>query len=86
VRRQEDRVAFEQVAPILAYLREHGLGLGDPATVDDAVRRARDDVRFLGIVKTAHFLALWQYGQLGLLLADAEETLAAVRAQIEAGR
>lgn len=84
VRRQEDRVAFEQVAPMLAYLREHGLGLGDPATVDDAVRRAREDVRFLGIVKTAHFLALWQYGQLGLLLAEAEATLAAVQAQIEA--
>jgi len=84
VRRQEDRVAFEQVAPMLAYLRERGLGLGDPVSVDDAVQRARDDAHFLGIVKSAHFLALWQYGVLGRLLEDAEATLAAVQAQIEA--
>ena len=86
LRRQEDRVAFEQVAPMLGHLREQGLGLGDPASVDDAVHRAREDARFLGMVKTAHFLALWQYGQLGPLLSEAEATLAAVRAQIEAGR
>jgi hypothetical protein len=86
VRRQEERVAFEQVAPMLAYLREHGLGLGDPVSIDDAVHRAREEEPFLGIVKTAHFLALWQYGQLGPLPAEAEATLAAVQAQIEAGR
>jgi hypothetical protein len=84
VRRQEDRVAFEQVAPMLGYLREQGLGLGDPASVDDAVHRARADVHFLGMVKSAHFMALWQHGVLGRLLEDAEATLAAVQAQIEA--
>jgi hypothetical protein len=86
VRRQEDRVAFEQVGPMLAYLRERGLGMSDPVSIDDAVLRAREEEPFLGLVKTAHFLALWQYGQLGPLLADAEAALAAVRAQIEAGR
>jgi hypothetical protein len=86
VRRQEDRVAFEQVGPMLGYLREQGLGLGDPASVDDAVYRARTDAHFLGMVKSAHFLALWQYGVLGRLLEEAEATLAAVQAQIEAGR
>jgi hypothetical protein len=86
VRRQEDRVAFEQVAPMLGYLREQGLGLGDAASVDDAVLRARTDAHFLGMVKSAHFLALWQYGVLGRLLEDAEATLAAVRAQIEVAR
>jgi hypothetical protein len=86
VRRSEDRVAFKQVAPMLGYLREQGLGLGDPVTVDAAARRAREDARFLGVVKTAHFLALWQYGQLGSLLADAEATRAVVRALIEADR
>lgn len=86
LRRQEDRVAFDQVAPMLEYLRGQGLGLGDPASVEAAVQRAREDARFLGMVKSAHFLGLWQYGQLGPLLAQAEATLAAVRAQIEAGR
>ena len=85
VRREQSQVAFEQVAPMLGYLREQGLGMGDRATVDEAIRRAREDARFLGIVKTAHFLALWQYEQLGLSQADAEATLGAVRVQIEAG-
>jgi hypothetical protein len=58
VRRQEERVAFEQVAPMLAYLRERGLGLGDPVSIDDAVQRAREEEPFLGLVKTAHFLAV----------------------------
>ena len=86
LRRQEDRVAFEQVSPMLAYLREHGRGMGDPVTIDDAVHHARDEEPFLGIVKKAHFLSIWQYGQLTALLAEAEATLAAVQAQIEVGR
>jgi hypothetical protein len=84
LRRQEDQVAFQQVAPMLGYLRERGLGLGDPTTVEDAVQLAREDAHFRGMVKAASFLGLWQYGQLLPLLSDAHAALAAVQAQVEA--
>lgn len=82
-KRVEFDVAREQVGPLLGYLRDNGLGMADRASVDDAIERARADPRFLGFVKMAYFLALWQHTHLGPMLAEAEAALAAVQTEIE---
>ena len=84
-RRTEDQVAFEQVSPMLGYLAARGLSMADRATTDDAVRLAREDPQFLGLVKTGFFLSDWQYAMLGRVLIKAESTLARVEANIEGG-
>jgi hypothetical protein len=82
-KRIEFEIAREQVGPLLAYLRDNGLGMADRATVDDAIRLANSDPRFLGFVKMAYFVAFWQHIQLKPVLADAEATLLAVQREIE---
>ena len=82
-RRIEFEIAREQVSPLLGYLRDTGRGMADRATIDDAVELASADPRFLGFVKMAYFLALWQHTQLKPILDDAEATLNAVRQEIE---
>ncbi len=49
-KRIEFEIAREQVGPLLAYLRDGGLGTADRATVDDVIRLANSDPRFLGFV------------------------------------
>jgi hypothetical protein len=71
---------------MVSYFRENGLGLGDRATLQDAVRLAERDEQFLGLVKTAHFLSLWQHASLEPILADAEAALASVHAEIKPRR
>jgi hypothetical protein len=85
-RREEDRIAFEQIEPILGYFRQNGLSPGDRATLEQAVRLAEVDQHFLGLVKMAHFLSLWQYGQFTPILAEAEAALAFVQTEIEVRR
>ncbi len=82
-KRVEFDIAREQVGPLLGYLRDNGLGMADRATIDDAIERAKADPRFLGFVKMAYFLALWQHTHLGPMLAEAEAALAAVQIEIE---
>lgn len=82
-KRIEFDVAREQVAPLLAYLRESGRGMADRASFDEAVALAEHDPRFLGFVKMAHFLALWQNVQIQPLLTEAEATLLAVQRELE---
>ena len=82
-KRIEFEIAREQVGPLLAYLRDNGLGMADRATVHDAIRLANSDPRFLGFVKIAYFVPFWQHIQLKPVLADAEATLLAVQREIE---
>jgi hypothetical protein len=82
-RREEDRIAFEQIEPILGYFRQNGLSPGDRATLEQAIRLAETDKHFLGLVKMAQFLSLWQYGELTPILAEAEAALSSVQSEIE---
>lgn len=82
-KRIEFVIAREQVSPLLAYLRDSGRGISDRARLEDAIELATNDQRFLGFVKMAYFLALWQHTQIKPILADAEATLLAVQREIE---
>lgn len=82
-RRIEDQVAFDQISPMLGHLTARGLSMADRATSEDAVRLARDDVQFLGLVKMAYFLTDWQYAMLGRVLTKAEAALVRVQASLE---
>jgi hypothetical protein len=85
-KRTEFEIGRTQVDPMLDYLRNEGLGLADRVSEIDAINRASKDSRFLGFVKMAHFLGLWQYTTSQPILENAESTLAIVQAEIKANQ
>ncbi|WP_300396729.1 DUF6090 family protein [Henriciella sp.] len=82
--RGDDGLILAQAEGMLDWARVNGVGMGDRATLEDTVSRARDDEEFLGFVKMAGFLAYWQYGSLASIEAEAEALLAAVEAEVSA--
>ena len=79
----DDEIIRRHLDRTLDYLTEQGLGLGDKATIDDAVALARSDARFLGLVKAANFFSIWQLNRTRALKNDASAALADVTANLE---
>ncbi len=73
-----DEILLDQVTLMLGYLRRNGLGASDRATIEEVTLFAQTDKEFLGFVKSASFLAQWQYMRLNQIEAQAATLLATV--------